>query len=137
MHLHGECRFNFRCHPSSTHASNFEQTLPVSGDRSRITREISEPSTPPETLESRLLHQLDLRLVATAASAKAFSNEMSAPIDGSGICSSVGNDDGSGNDVNAMHRTEQLRCVSRMTSFNRTNYRTVEISAVHKIVILG
>ena len=70
-------------------------------------REISEPSTPPETLESRLRHQLDLRLVATAAGAKATSNEISAPIDGSGICSSVGDDDGNGNDVNAMHRTEK------------------------------
>jgi hypothetical protein len=57
-------------------------------------------------LESRLRHQLDL--VATAAGAKASSNEISAPIDGSGICSSVGDDDGSGNDVNAMHRTEKI-----------------------------
>ena len=54
-------------------------------------------------MESRLRHQLDLRLVATAAGAKASSNEMSAA-----ICSSVGDDDGNGNDVNAMHRTEKI-----------------------------
>ena len=88
-------------------------------------------------MESRLRHQLDLRLVATAASTKASSNEISAPIDGSGICSSIDDDDGNGNDVSAMHRTEKLSCVGRMTSFNRTNHRTVEISATHKIGLGG
>ena len=76
--------------------SNSQQTFPVSGDRSR-----PMGNSRASTLDLRLVAQMH----ASSRAGKATSNEVSAPIDGSGFSSSVGDDDGNGNDVSAMHRS--------------------------------